>query len=256
MTFGSGKSRFEIEYIESDIAQSVLWENHCHAQFEMIAVLKGDVNVIIEGRSCRLKEKNYIIIPPLCYHSVNSNGNGAYHRVTVLFDIEAVPDVLQSAFTKKGSNVDISFSHLVERLRDICKNGDTVFYAPLVKSIMTELFYDTVLRAESNSCDQGKNDFLQEAVSYIDGHLHEKILLDELARLTSRSKSSFCHLFEEKMNISPKQYILQKKMAFASKLIGEGVPPTFAAMQAGYDNYSDFYRIYVKHFGASPTKCS
>ncbi|MBR2432538.1 MAG: helix-turn-helix domain-containing protein, partial [Clostridia bacterium] len=72
------------------------------------------------------------------------------------------------------------------------------------------------------------------------------ILLDDIAKYTSRSKSSFCHLFESKMNISPKQYILQKKLALASKLIDEGVPHTVAAMQVGYENYSNFYRLYRK----------
>ena len=71
-------------------------------------------------------------------------------------------------------------------------------------------------------------------------------MLDDLAAYTSRSKSSFCHLFEARMNITPKQYILQKKLALASKLIDEGVPRTAAAMRVGYDNYSNFYRLYHK----------
>ena len=81
--------------------------------------------------------------------------------------------------------------------------------------------------------------------------MHEKILLDDLARHTARSKSSFCHLFEEKMKISPKQYILQKKLALAGKLIDEGVPRTAAAMQVGYENYSNFYRLCKKNLTKS-----
>ena len=56
------------------------------------------------------------------------------------------------------------------------------------------------------------------------------------------------------MNISPKQYILRKKLATARKLIAEGTPPTVAAMQVGYENYSNFYRQYTKHYGTAPTK--
>ena len=43
-------------------------------------------------------------------------------------------------------------------------------------------------------------------------------------------------------------HILQKKLALASKLIDEGVPRTVAAMQVGYENYSNFYRLYRKNF--------
>jgi AraC-like DNA-binding protein len=49
------------------------------------------------------------------------------------------------------------------------------------------------------------------------------------------------------MGISPKQYVLQKRMALAAKLIREGVPPTKVALRVGYENYSNFYRIYQKY---------
>lgn len=45
-----------------------------------------------------------------------------------------------------------------------------------------------------------------------------------------------------------------ENLALASKLIDEGVPHTVAAMQVGYDNYSNFCRLYHKHFGKRPEK--
>ena len=117
---------------------------------------------------------------------------------------------------------------------------------------MVEIFYDA-LHSSSAPAKIETDDFLQKALHYIDEHMHEKILLDDLAKATTRSKSSFCHLFEEKMKISPKQYILQKKLALASKLIDDGVPRTVAAKQVGYDNYSNFYHLYKKHFEGRPT---
>ena len=120
------------------------------------------------------------------------------------------------------------------------------FYAPLLQSLMTETFYDA-LQMPQTLAQIDTDEFLQKAFEYIDLHLHEKILLDDIAKYTSRSKSSFCHLFEAKMNISPKQYILQKKLALANKLMDEGVPRTVVAMQVGYENYSNFYRLYRKN---------
>lgn len=253
MTCSFRTSEFELEYIESIIDHSVLWEKHCHARFEMIAVLEGDVNIMIEGKSYRLKQNQTIIIPPLCYHSITVNNSGSYHRITVLFDLAAIPDVLQSEFMKKGTDIAISFSTHIEKLKEVCQKEETLFYTPLAQSLMIQIFYNT-LEATKNHAETETDEFLQQVVYYIDQHLHKKILLEDLAKQTSRSKSSFCHLFEKKMKISPKQYILQKKLAYASKLIGEGTPPTVAAVQAGYENYSNFYRIYLKHFGTSPTK--
>jgi len=243
---------FEFEYIESEIDNSVLWESHCHSQYEMIAVADGDITVMLEGQNYRLKKNQIIIIPPLFYHSVTSNGEGRYRRITALFDIDAIPTVLRGEFIKQGRDTEID-PYLIKKLKDICRKEDVSFYAPLLQSIMIEIFYE-ILQISQTHAEIDTDVFLQKTFEYIDLHLHEKILLDELAQYTSRSKSSFCHLFEAKMNISPKQYILQKKLALATKLISEGTPPTLAAIQVGYDNYCNFYRLYRKNFEKSPTQ--
>jgi AraC-like DNA-binding protein len=216
----------------------------------MIAVEKGDITVTPEGQNYRLAENQIIFIPPLVYHSVTANGKGRYCRITALFDADAIPDVLHGEFSKRERGTSIDSSRM-KKLKDICQKQNSVFYAPLLRSMMTELFYDA-LQMPYASAKAETDDFLQKAFQYIDSHLNEKILLDDLAHYTSRSKSSFCHLFEAKMNISPKQYILQKKLALASKLISEGTPPTEAAMQVGYENYCNFYRLCRKVSGKSP----
>ncbi len=252
MICGLKTNDFEFEYIESEIDHSVLWESHCHAQYEMIAVAHGDITVMLEGQNYRLKENQIIIIPPLFYHSVMANGEGSYRRITVRFGGDAIPKALQDEFTKRGRDTTIDASRM-KKIKEICQKEDPSFYAPLLESLMIETFYD-VLQMPQAPARIETDEFLQKAFEYIDRHLHEKILLDDLAQYTSRSKSSFCHLFEEKMNISPKQYIIQKKLALASKLIDEGVPHTVAALQVGYENYSNFYRLYRKNLVKSPTQ--
>ena len=252
MIFEWNTKSMEMEYIESKIDHPILWENHCHAKHEMIAVAEGDITVMLEGQTYRLKKNQIIIIPPLFYHSITANGEGSYRRITALFGMDAIPGARQDEFAKQGRTITIDASR-IEKIKEVCQKADAAFYAPLLQSLMIEIFYDA-LQIPQAPTKMETDELLQKTFSYIDQHLHEKILLDDLAKHTSRSKSSFCHLFESKMNISPKQYILQKKLALASKLIGEGTSPTIAAAQIGYENYSNFYRIYLKHFGTSPAK--
>lgn len=53
------------------------------------------------------------------------------------------------------------------------------------------------------------------------------------------------------MNISVKQYILQKKLTYAARLMQDGMTAAGAAKAVGYENYADFYRMYRKFFGFS-----
>ena len=79
MVYDFHTKNFDFCYMEDSISHDILIENHCHSKFEMLAVLKGDVSVIIEGKNLRLTAGDAIILPPLLYHTVSSNKKGSYN---------------------------------------------------------------------------------------------------------------------------------------------------------------------------------
>ena len=244
--------KFFLQYKEEQIENTLLWESHCHANFELIAVIDGGISVTLEGRNYRLNRGEAIVIPPLSYHAIKVNKAGVYKRLTVLFDQSSIPEVLAPRFSGNSILINNLSAYLTSELQRICTENDKDFYSPLAESFMTEILY-TLARAAEDPIANERDGLLEKIILYVDENLCNQILLDDLAAHTSRSKSSVCHLFEEKMKISPKQYILQKKLALATHLIKSGTPPTSAAIRVGYDNYSNFYRIYKKYYGVSPT---
>lgn len=245
--------QFCVRYVESEIESAVLWESHCHPQYEMIAVLEGEICVLAQGRSYRLTEHKAVIVPPLLYHTITADKKGTYRRVTALFDLAAVPDVLHAHFCAKDAALTVFEADVARELKRLCLSEEKALYLPLAKALLTQLFYGD-FSAKGAVTGGEIDEFLQKILAYIDAHLCEPISLEDLAALCARSKSSACHLFEQKMGISPGQYILQKKLALASKLIRDGVPPTEVAARVGYDNYGNFYRVYKKHLGVSPSR--
>ena len=238
--------QFLFEYLESYVEDTVLWERHCHIFFEMITVLEGWITIVVEGQSYTVKRNQTIIIPPLCYHTVSAEQKGVYRRITATFYAEAIPSEIFDPFTASLAKILPFQCNCLKELKEICTAENPTFYAPLANSLMIRAFYDCIDREHSSVQDKTE-DTIQKLILYIDEHIEEKILLEDLAACITQSKSSIGHMFQEKMNISPKQYILQKKLAYAEKLIREGIPITAAAKQVGYDNYSNFYRMYRKH---------
>ena len=244
---------FELDYMENHIKSNVLRENHCHSDYEMLAVIEGDVNIMLEGRSYRLTENQIIIIPPLRYHTVTANKKGKYKRMTAFFDISAVPDVLKQDFIQRDSAVSIFSFGQTDAFKEFFRDVQDDYYKPLAESLMIQIFYSR-LKASTAKIENDETDsFILQIVDYVDKHLCEKIVLDDLARYTARSKSFVCHLFEEKMGIPPMQYILRKRMTYAQKQIHEGQPATLVAEQLGYKSYANFYRLYCKYFGFNPS---
>ena len=134
---------FDVKYIESMIEHPVLWESHCHGQFEMIAVVSGDITVMTEGQPYRLQKNQVLIIPPLFYHSVTANEKGRYRRITALFGLDAIPMVLQKEFSGQG-RASAAEPSQITKLAEVCQREDPAFYAPLLQSLMTEILYDTL----------------------------------------------------------------------------------------------------------------
>jgi len=248
-------NKVEIKYAETNTISEIYLENHCHSQFELIAIIKGDINVIIEDKYYNLTENQTIIIPPLCYHSITAKNTSAYKRITALFDSSYIPNVIQTKFTNNDFCPTISTFHQLDKLKSICQEINKNYYSPLAESLLIQILYNHA-DSKKEVLAMSTDEFLKKAINYINDHIHQKILLTDFSKHMMLSKSSFCHKFEEKMNISPKQYILQKKFAIANKLLKEGVPATTIAIQLGYENYSNFYRIYLKKYGISPIKIS
>ena len=177
------------------------------------------------------------LLSPLAYHTVDANHSGAYRRVTVLFDVVSIPAPLRERLAAAGKEIYLVPFPEAEELRAACLSSDREFFAPLAESILVRMLYDAVRiggAAEVAKIDPS----LEKILSYIDAHLCEPISLDAIASAAMLSKSSLCHLFAERMKISPKQYILKKRLALARARIGEGMMPTEAALSVGYFLYS------------------
>lgn len=249
--------QFHFTYSEDTVSPAdshILWEEHCHARYEMIAVLQGDVTVMHEGRRYRLTDGQVMIVPPLGYHSVTANRKGVYKRFTVFFDLPSVPAVLRDTFARRAAAPACFPLPQGHELNAVGQSEALSFYEPLLESLMIRVFYHLPEAPAAHGEGEADGEFLLRITAYIDGHLGEPIRLDDLARHTARSASFVSHLFEEKMGIPPGQYILRKRMAYAQKLIGEGHSATEVAARLGYKSYTAFYRTYRKHYGITPQK--
>lgn len=242
---------FLVHYKKDEIGNGVLWENHCHSQFELIAVLMGEVCVTAEGREIRLGDGEAVLIPPLCYHTVAANKKCTYRRLTATFDEGMLPQTLQDALSRGEPHPFKANYAQAERLCVICKEDDEL-YSPLAYALIIQILYDSLM-VDCQDDTSVSDPMLHKALLYMEEHLCEKLSLDDVAKSIHCSKSFLCHRFQERMKVSPKQYVLKKRMALAAKLIREGMTPTEAAIRVGYDNYSNFYRMYQKYLHGTPS---
>lgn len=96
------------------------------------------------------------------------------------------------------------------------------------------------------------NPKIDEVVFYINNHLREDLTLDTLAKQFFVSKFYLSRLFKECMGISLHQYIMNKRLLFAKRLLLAGMEPYMACGEAGFGDYSHFSRSFKRYFGVAP----
>lgn len=247
--------RFECALREGTHNEGRIFENHCHPEYELIAVLEGSVSVVVEGSKMELRSCEAAIIPPFCYHSIYTDGKSNYKRITALFGNEMIPPEISADFTEKSAK-SLAVAHpslrpILDSLRTTMMEEELPKYESFILGCLVQILYVHTYR-KSRSYEIDADPRVKSITEYIDSHLCEKITLDDLSEHLFVSKSTLCHIFSEEMKISVKQYVLQKKLAYAARLIGEGASASSAAERIGYENYANFYKVYKKTFGASP----
>ncbi|MBQ2967796.1 MAG: helix-turn-helix transcriptional regulator [Clostridia bacterium] len=232
---------------------------HSHAVFEFLLILQGDVQYTVRGKEYRLQKNDFVITRASEMHRINPVKHSTYERYNVLFDEKRLPfDILE----KLPADTDVVHLHhagavlsVFEKMRDCAENADEDLQKLMLMGLMQELVATVLLatRQEHKKVSRTPaNNPAYEAVRYIENHFETIKDIDEIANALYITKSHLHHLFIRHMGISPKKYIVSRRLSVAEKEIYEGAKPTEIYEKYGFSDYSAFYRAYKKQFGKSP----
>ena len=96
------------------------------------------------------------------------------------------------------------------------------------------------------------NKTVNEIINYINRHYKEDITLDALAERFHFSKYYLSHLFRDYVGVSPYEYLITRRLYLFNDLIRKSNAIRQAYLAVGFNNYSNFFRLYKKHFGFTP----
>ncbi len=100
-----------------------------------------------------------------------------------------------------------------------------------------------------------KTETFLPVLEYIDRNLSSNISNADLCQIICLNETYFSNLFTKQFGISPKQYILQKRIGEAARMLLETDKTVKEiGFELGYDNEMYFNRIFHKITGMSPGK--
>ena len=223
-------------------------ERHCHPFYEIIMVVSGKATINIENRKFTISAGDAVFINPAEYHRISAVNGEEYRRFTLLFEGELIPEAIRASLLSKIAIAPVTchadMPSLTSRLESAVLSESPDIYAPLIDALTVELFY---MILAGDFLPEDENDKrLERMLEYISQNVTEKIKLSDVAACAFISESAVCHIFKKRMRVSFKQYVLQKKIAYAATLIRGGMSAAAASRVIGYQNYASFFKIYKK----------
>jgi AraC-like DNA-binding protein len=152
---------------------------------------------------------------------------------------------------------DNEVSDLINKLIRVCNSSDTTknIYADLnLKELLIRLVQSQHLQqVKTEITHSGNKTRLQYVIHYIQEHLTDKILINELCRKAYLSRNNFFKWFKEQFGVTPLDYINQERIKLAKQLLAEpNRNVTSVSSLCGFTDVNYFVRIFKKLEGITP----
>ncbi len=222
-------------------------EKAATSYYDLTFVLKGEMTFSVDGEYYTVRENDAILIRPGSLRE-RLFSDGAVKYISYNFT------VFNDRFLPKRLFYENIISHDIRSLFSIFSAAhiSSVYSsrekaANLLNYILLEI--KDILEFETN------NKHVISIIKHIDEHISEPITLSTVSDRVKLSKEYTSHIFKKETGKTVTEYINERKLFFARKMILETkYPLTYVSERVGYENYSYFSKLFKKRFGISPLK--
>lgn len=234
-----------------------VYYNHIHNHCELLLFISGQADYNIDGQAFSPSPYDLLFIPAATYHYLLPADSIPYENYVIGIDPAMIPpEHYQILFTSPLMISIKEDKQLLNFFRQL--DHDHLHYKPedfevcalcLIHQLITYCAYH---KPELTSVGSGSLPYIDGIIQYINHHLTQPLDADIIARHFSLSKSYVQNIFTQKMHIGLKKFIMQKKIYAAHAELSGGASPMDVCEKYAFGDYSVFYRLYRKTFGASP----
>ena len=240
---------------------------HCHQGYEIYYYISGDVSFIIEGNQYKLDKRCFLVIRPMEFHNIIFHSPAQYEHFYINFSTDELKyvnldeGILEPFLNRPPGVNNLYYVHehdhfydLFDKLKNAANLSEPERFMQ-AQFLLGELLLQVSLKNKNelvNFRNTSSNTLINDVIMFLNSHITENISIDQLATKFFVSKYYLCHRFKSVTNISINEYILQKRIAIAKRLLENGVRPTAVASQCGFSEYSTFYRAFKRLTGKKP----
>ena len=109
--------------------------------------------------------------------------------------------------------------------------------------------------ARSQSCTrQVSAGRFTDVIDYMQAHLEERIVLDDLAAVAGLSPFHFLRQFQARHHVTPHQMLMARRLYAAKQWLAQGAAPAEVAVRAGLTDQAHLTRAFRSRYGVAPAR--
>lgn len=244
---------------------------HLHNYFEIYFFISGNVNYFIEKKVYSLHFGDLLLMNSHEIHKPSFNSGELYERIVIHFNPALAQSFstpsfdLLSCFTGRPSGEQNLISLSTKQSEEILKlfdkieesGGEAANGSDILKLAVFLEVLIFINRVYSNTLPPEPElpsipERLMPVLDYIDSNLEGELSLEFLERRFYINRFYLSRLFKQVTGSSLHEYIRYKRISKAKKLLSEGCNVTEACAKSGFNDYSNFLRMFRRTVGVSP----
>ena len=244
---------------------------HYSTEFMLYYFIHGTGNIKIEGRNYDIQAGDMILLNPTEMFHCTIDSSKYHERFVLHIDnsvMQSFPDSCQDLLNifysrQKGYGNHISaqtaaengLDTLVKSIYAHIQGKKAVNTAMVICKTVELLVQITTMLAHSSATTQPpayENKLIHNVLLFLNAHYQEDISISSIAEAFHVDKSYLSHLFKDNVGTSVWNYVIFLRINHFNNLITQNHPIEEACHQAGFQNYSNFYRLYKKHMAMTP----
>ena len=233
---------------------------HSHAYAELYCFLGGNAVFYVEGTAYKLQPGDILLMRPAEAHYVQVQAGEPYERICMNFDTGILtpldPDnqLVQPFFERRAGK-----RNLFRPEDGVCMEHLKRMIAPSQNQRLTILANLVLLMQQIGVMFQSDKRSINDPdtmeyrlIRYINKNLDRELTITDLCDKFFVSRTQLCERFKQATGTTVGNYVSVKRLMLARHLLLRGQKATEVYAACGYEDYSAFYRAYVKYFGHSP----
>jgi len=239
-------------------------EQHYHQNLDMLYVLAGSVDVVIDDKAFHLKEEDMILINSNKRHKFENSGNLLAIRFAIDYYLlsQTVGTTQMLFLCNSAVDKNSAYDKLRHQMKEIIRyyytegNKDKCYLQALYYQMLHVLIANFMVKTEEARVlfdNDAEKERISEIQSYIQGHYQAAISLNDLAEQMFLTPAYLSKYIKKKFGMTFVDYLNNIRLFHAvDELIYTNKSLTHIAMDNGFCTSAAFNKSFKKVFNVSP----